>query len=135
MERIGTVNGLLTQKGILKKNSTDWNCGAITIAHIKESDTVLWYDGKKTSNITPLNLIKVDNLNDRGKAINLPHYKEIVSENEIIKIIHWDNSKRNKDDEEKGMANKIEMLSPKVEIINQIDIDIDECIEKYNKEQ
>ena len=40
------------------------------------------------------------------------------------------------------MANKIEMLSPKVEIIdhfdsliNRIDIDIDECIEKYNQEQ
>ena len=35
------------------------------------------------------------------KAINQPHYKEIVSEIELFKIIHWDNSKRNKEDEEK----------------------------------
>jgi hypothetical protein len=101
MERIGTVNGFLTPKGILRKNSPEGTCGAITIAHIKDSDTVLWYDGKKTMNISPINLIKVDNLNDRGKAINLPHYKEIVSEIELFKIIHWDNSKRNKEDEEK----------------------------------
>ena len=40
------------------------------------------------------------------------------------------------------MANKIEMLSPKKEIIdhfdsliNRVDIDIDECLEKYNQEQ
>ena len=40
------------------------------------------------------------------------------------------------------MANKIEMLSPKKEIIdhfdsliNRVDIDIDECIEKLNQEQ
>ena len=40
------------------------------------------------------------------------------------------------------MANKIEMLSPKKEIIdhfdgliNRVDIDIDECLEKYKKEQ
>jgi hypothetical protein len=40
------------------------------------------------------------------------------------------------------MANKIEMLSPKKEIIdhfdsliNRIDIDIDEYLEKYNQEQ
>ena len=40
------------------------------------------------------------------------------------------------------MANKIEMLSPKKEIIdhfdsliNRVDIDIDEFLEKYNQEQ
>ena len=40
------------------------------------------------------------------------------------------------------MVNKIEMLSPKKEIIdhfdsliNRIDIDIDECLEKYNQKQ
>ena len=51
MERIGTVNGFLTTKGILRKNSPDGICGAITIAHIRESDSVLWYDGKNTTNI------------------------------------------------------------------------------------
>lgn len=40
------------------------------------------------------------------------------------------------------MATKIERISPKIEIIdhfdsliNQVDIDIDECLEKYNQEQ
>ena len=40
------------------------------------------------------------------------------------------------------ISNKMEMLSPKIEIIdhfdsliNRVDIDIDECLEKYNQEQ
>ena len=69
-------------------------CGQTSLTFLNDTNLVIFYDGESLRYNHRDELLQMNDLNEASSQINLVHYKEILSEVDLYKIIHWENDKR-----------------------------------------